>query len=225
MRLPSPPSPRRATVDVIPSSSSRPPSWQPVVASGIRMIGGEEGAADDSTATTIEDSAPPTGVEDERRPEEDEKEEERKTKEVEELKLSIASLESSLKAKRSQLSNLKDQADKYSSAGYARQVASVEHAKRVHGANVADDKTAARASMLRSFLPTFDELDVLGGRYNRNAFARTFDSGLRSPPLVAPLSLVGCCIPGAPAYCTDGCCVSCHHAAAFCGPTPLTSHL
>lgn len=155
------------------------PSWQPVVASGIRMSGGEEGAADDSTATTVEDSAPPTGAEDERRPEEDE-EEERKTKEVEELKLSIASLESSLKAKRSQLSNLKDQADKYSSAGYARQVASVENAKRVRGANVADDKTAARASVLRSFLPAFDELDVLGGRYDGNAFARTFDSGLRS---------------------------------------------
>ncbi|KAL3791976.1 hypothetical protein ACHAW5_002621 [Stephanodiscus triporus] len=172
---------RRNPVVVVVAS----PSGQPVVASGIRMSGGEEGAADDSTATTVEESTPPAGAEDERRPEEeedddDDDEEERKTKEVEELRLTIASLESSIKAKRSQLSNLKDQADKYSPAGYARQVASVENAKRVRGANVADDKTAARASVLRTFLPAFDELDVLGRRYDGNAFANTFDSGIRS---------------------------------------------
>ena len=147
------------------------------------MSGGEEGAAaDDSTATTVEDSVPPPVAEDERPQEEGggEEEEERKRKEVEELKLSIASLESSLRAKKSQLSGLKEQIDKFSSAGYARQVASVENAKRVRGANMADDKSAARASVLRSFLPALDELDVLGVRYGGNAFANTFDSGLRS---------------------------------------------
>jgi molecular chaperone GrpE (heat shock protein) len=160
-----------------------PPSWRPVVASVVRMSGGEEGTAtDDSTAATVEDSALPPVAEDERPQEDDggDNEEERKKTEVEELKLSIASLESSLKAKKSQLSGLKEQIDKYSSAGYARQVASVENAKRVRGANVADDKTAARASVLRSFLPALDELDVLGARYGGNDFARTFDSGIKS---------------------------------------------
>ncbi len=159
-----------------------PPSWRPVIASVVvRMSGGEEGAAtDDSTATTVEDSAPPPPVAEDERVDEEEEEEERKKKEVEELKLSIASLESSLRVKKSQLSGLKEQIDKFSSAGYARQVASVENAKRVRGTNVADGKSAARASVLRSFLPALDELDVLGERYGGNAFAKTFDAGLRS---------------------------------------------
>jgi molecular chaperone GrpE (heat shock protein) len=165
--------------------ASSPSSWRPIIAPGIRLSGNDDGAADDSTGTTVEDSAPPPVVEGEddapdRRTEEDEEGEELRKKEVEELKLSIASLESSLKAKRSQLSSLGEQIDRYSSAGYARQVASVENAKRVRGANMADDKSAARASVLRSFLPALDELDVLGEKYGGNDFARTFDSGLRS---------------------------------------------
>jgi molecular chaperone GrpE (heat shock protein) len=165
--------------------ASSPSSWRPIVASGIRLSGNDDGAADDSTGTTVEDSAPPPVAEGEddapdRRTKEEDDDEELRKKEIEELKLSIASLESSLKAKRSQLSSLGDQIDRYSSAGYARQVASVENAKRVRGANMADDKSAARASVLRSFLPALDELDVLGRKYGGNDFARTFDSGLRS---------------------------------------------
>ena len=172
-----------------PALTLAPPSWRPVVASVVvRMSGDEEGAGatdDDSTATTVEDSASPPvaeeeeegkGVDDNNK----EEEEERKKKEVEELKLSIASLESSLRVKKSQLSGLKEQIDKFSSAGYARQVASVENAKRLRGTNVADGKSAARASVLRSFLPALDELDVLGTKYGGNAFAKTFDAGLRS---------------------------------------------
>jgi molecular chaperone GrpE (heat shock protein) len=144
------------------------------------MSGDDEGAADDSTGTTVEDSVPPPVAEGEETPERQTEEDEERKKEVEELKQTIASLESSLRAKRSQLSGLRDQIDRYSSAGYARQVASVENAKRVRGANMADDKSAARASVLRSFLPALDELDVLGTKYEGSDFARTFDSGLRS---------------------------------------------
>ena len=190
-----------------PALTLAPPSWRPVVASVVvRMSGGEEGAAtdDDSTATTVEDSAsPPVAEEDEEGKgvddnKEEEEEEERKKEEVEELKLSIASLESSLRVKKSQLAGLKEQIDKFSPAGYARQVASVENAKRLRGTNVADGKSAARASVLRSFLPALDELDVLGTKYGGNAFAKTFDAGLRSE-LESSLADLGASAYGVPA--------------------------
>lgn len=95
------------------------------------------------------------------------------------LKESIASLESDLKAKRANLKNVKEMADKYTSTGYARQVALLENNKRMRGANVADGKTAARATVLQSFLPVLDELDAVGRKYEGNAFAKTFDAGLR----------------------------------------------
>lgn len=158
------------------------PSWRHVMAPVVVLRMCEEEGADDSTGTTVEDSAAPVVAEDaspDSTSVEEEQEEARK-KEVDELKTSIASLESSLKAKKYQLSSVKEQIDKYSSAGYARQVASVENAKRVRGAGMADDKSAARASVLQSFLPAFDELDILEGRYGDNAFAKSLDSGLRS---------------------------------------------
>jgi len=98
--------------------------------------------------------------------------------EVTELKESITKLESTLKSKRSELTSLKDMADKYSQSGYARQVALVENNKRMRGANMADSKSAARASVLQSFLPALDEMDVIGAKYEGNAFAGTLQSGL-----------------------------------------------
>ena len=100
--------------------------------------------------------------------------------EVVALKDQITSLESDLKAKRSQLSNLKERADKYSSTGYARQVALVENNKRLRRGSMADSKSAARAGVLQSFLPVLDELDVIGPKYEGVAFAKTLDAGLRS---------------------------------------------
>jgi len=96
------------------------------------------------------------------------------------LKESITSLESDLKAKKSQLSSLKDMVDKYSSAGYARQVALVENNKRLRGASNTDTRGAARAEVMRSFLPVMDALDAAGVKYEGNQFAKTFDAGLRS---------------------------------------------
>jgi molecular chaperone GrpE (heat shock protein) len=150
-------------------------------------MSGEEtvSAGDDSTTgTTVEDSEAPIVAEDDNSTTESsssmEEEEEARKKEIEELKSSITSLESSLKAKKYQLSTIKEQIDKFSAGGYARQVASVENAKRIRGAGMADDKSAARAQVLQSFLPAFDELDNLESRYGTNTFAKTLDSGLRS---------------------------------------------
>lgn len=95
------------------------------------------------------------------------------------LKESITAFESDLKAKRTQLSGLEDMVDKYSAAGFARQVATMENNKRLRGANNSESKDAARALVMRSFLPALDELDAVGRRYAGNDFARTFDAGLR----------------------------------------------
>lgn len=127
----------------------------------------EEAAAEDTTATA--DAAA-----------EEKPEEPPLDPEVVELKESITNLESDLKAKKTQLNNLKEMAEKYSSTGYARQVALVENNKRMRGANMADNKSAARATVLQSFLPVLEELDVVGQRYEGNAFAKTLDAGLRS---------------------------------------------
>lgn len=125
----------------------------------------EEASADDTTATAAEEEA---------------EEEPKLDPEVVALKETITSLESDLKAKKSQLSNLKEMADKYSSTGYARQVAQVENNKRLRRANMTDGKSAARATVLQSFLPVLEELDAVGQKYEGNAFAKTLDAGLRS---------------------------------------------
>jgi len=43
---------------------------------------------------------------------------------------------------------------------------------------MADSKSVARASVLQSFLPALDEMDVIGAKYEGNAFAGTLQSGL-----------------------------------------------
>ena len=164
------------------TSSWRRHDFAPIII--VRLSGGEEtvAAGDDSTGTTVEDSEAPIITEGENSTESSSsgEEEAARKEEIDELKSSIASLESSLKAKKFQLSTIKEQIDKYSAAGYARQVASVENAKRIRGAGMADDKSAARATVLTSFLPAFDELDILESKYGTNTFAGTLDSGLRS---------------------------------------------
>jgi molecular chaperone GrpE (heat shock protein) len=99
---------------------------------------------------------------------------------VTELKETISKLELSLKSKRSELNNLKDMADRYSQSGYARQVAQVENNKRMRRDNMADSKSAARATVLQSFLPVLDEMDAIAAKYEGNAFAGTLRNGLTS---------------------------------------------
>ena len=133
----------------------------------LQMSEGEESSADDTTATAEEEDPV---VE----------EEKQLDPEVVALKEQITSLESDLSAKKSNLNNLKEMADKYSSAGYAREVAKGQNNKRLRSANMGNNKMAARASVLQTFLPVLDELDIVGTKYEGNAFASTLDSGLRS---------------------------------------------
>jgi len=126
----------------------------------------DEKAADETTAT-VEDSAEPP-------------EEPKIDPEIVALKESIDSLTSDMKAKKYQLSDLQKKADKFSSAGYARQVALVENNKRTRGASNIGTKSVARAIVMQSFLPVLDELDAVGAKYEGLAFAKTFDAGVRS---------------------------------------------
>ena len=138
----------------------------------LQMSEGEESSADDTTATASEEEG-----EEEEEPVVEEKV---LDPEVVALKEQITSLESDLSAKKSNLNNLKEMADKYSSAGYAREVAKGQNNKRLRSANMGNNKMAARASVLQTFLPVLDELDVVGKKYEGNSFASTLDSGLRS---------------------------------------------
>jgi molecular chaperone GrpE (heat shock protein) len=91
--------------------------------------------------------------------------------EVTALKSTIAQLESDLKQKKSKLQNLQEMADRYSSSGYARQVALVENNKRMRGANMADTKSASRAAVIQTFLPVMEELDGVSKKYEGDSFA------------------------------------------------------
>ncbi|KAL3797113.1 hypothetical protein HJC23_000451 [Cyclotella cryptica] len=119
------------------------------------------------TETSEETTAESTDVE----PPAEETQEPKEDPAVTELKQTIAKLELEIKSKRSNLQNLQDMADRYSSAGYARQVAMVENNKRMRGENVADTKFAARAGVIQTFLPVLDDLDALGARYEGDSFA------------------------------------------------------
>lgn len=92
---------------------------------------------------------------------------------VTELKATIAKLESEVKQKKFSLQNIQDSAEKYTKAGYAREVALVENNKRRRGANMVDNKFAARVGVVETFLPVLDDLDAVGRKYEGDEFAKS----------------------------------------------------
>ena len=98
---------------------------------------------------------------------------------ITELKSTIAQLETEVKQKKTSLSNLQEAADRYTKAGYARQVAQVENNKRMRGANMADNKGIARAAVIETFLPVLDDLDAVWSKYEGDEFAKSL-SALRT---------------------------------------------
>ncbi len=95
---------------------------------------------------------------------------------VVELKENISKLEADVKRKKGELADLKEMAERYSQTGYARQVALLENNKRSRGENVADNKSAARATVIQSFVPVLDELDSVAAKYEGNSFAKALDA-------------------------------------------------
>lgn len=154
------------------SSSPRSNNYYHAPTTFLRMSEEENNVVEEQSSVEAEltEESPETAEAEEEEPAED--------PEVTELKATISTLESTLKSKRSELTSLRDMADKYSPSGYARQVALVENNKRMRGANMADSKSAARASVLQSFLPALEEMEAIGAKYDGIDFARTLQSGL-----------------------------------------------
>ena len=162
-------------INVASSSSSAPRSnnYNYARTTLLRMGEDENNAVEDQSSVEAEltDESP-------NNEQEQEEEEPAEDPQVTELKETISTLESTLKSKRSELTSLRDMADKYSPSGYARQVALVENNKRMRGANMANTKSAARASVLQSFLPALEEMEAIGAKYEGINFASTLQSGL-----------------------------------------------
>lgn len=111
--------------------------------------------------------------------------------EVTSLKEQISKLEGEIKAKKSSIASIQEMADRYTKSGYARQVALVENNKRMRGANMADDKFAARANVVSTFLPVLDDLDGVSAKYEGDEFAKSLGA-LRSE-FMNSLATLGVC--------------------------------
>lgn len=96
--------------------------------------------------------------------------------EMEAIKKEIANLESQLKAKNRELDGIEKMAEQYTKGGYARKVAEMEQIKKTKTAASADNKVTARASVLKTFLPVVDELNMLSKKYKEDDFASKYSA-------------------------------------------------
>jgi Molecular chaperone GrpE (heat shock protein) len=96
--------------------------------------------------------------------------------EMEAIKKEIANLESQLKAKNRELDGIEKMAEQYTKGGYARKVAEMEQIKKTKTAASADNKVTARASVLKTFLPVVDELNMLSEKYKEDEFASKYSA-------------------------------------------------
>jgi len=107
---------------------------------------------------------------------EEEEKEDPVSAEVKELKDQIAQMESTLKQKNRDLSNLEDLADNNSEIGYARKVAEMEGYRRSKNAASADSKDIARATVLQPFLPILDDIKSKAEVYSGDEFAKGYSA-------------------------------------------------
>lgn len=127
-------------------------------------------SSDEEEAEEGEESSSPSDEEEEE-PEETEPEED---PEITALKESISSLESQLKQKNRELNTIERTAEEYTKGGYARKVAEMESFRRTKSAASTDNKLAARAIALQSFLPILDKLKSLAKEYEGDEFAKSY---------------------------------------------------
>eukprot|EP00547_Thalassionema_nitzschioides_P003008 CAMPEP_0194205568 /NCGR_PEP_ID=MMETSP0156-20130528/4810_1 /TAXON_ID=33649 /ORGANISM="Thalassionema nitzschioides, Strain L26-B" /LENGTH=278 /DNA_ID=CAMNT_0038931871 /DNA_START=37 /DNA_END=873 /DNA_ORIENTATION=- len=110
---------------------------------------------------------------------EEEQEEPPEDPEVVALKEDIKTFESELRAKRNNLSNVLDSADRYTQGGYARQVAQMEDMKRIRLSMQSSNKDTAKAGVVQNFLPVLEELEKVRETYKDQEFGSKY-SGLTS---------------------------------------------
>ncbi len=118
--------------------------------------------------------------EEEQEEEEEEKSEPEEDPEITALKSRISELESALKQKNRDLNNIERLSEEYTKGGYARKVAEMESFRRSRSAASADNKMAARATALQSFLPILDKLRNLRTEYaegeSMHEFAKSYNA-------------------------------------------------
>jgi len=165
---------------------------------------GEEGAVEDSEATdTPEATDEPTHetesddqVEAEASAEdateealEEENEEPTEDPELTALKDEIAILEKELKEKRVKASRTQDIADDYSENGYQRKCAAMENMRRMNMEASSSVKEAAKADVIKSFLPNLDYLNTIAAELTEDEFykalGKDFESTLESMELLS----------------------------------------
>jgi len=120
---------------------------------------------EDSSAAAAEEAA---------KEEEEESDEEEEELELKSLKEQIMELESTLKQKNRDLSQMLGLADDYSKGGYSRKVAEMEGLRRLRKAVSKSNKLTARASILQAFLPILDKLKTLDDLYKEDEFQNNY---------------------------------------------------
>lgn len=125
----------------------------------------KKSAADESEESSTDETA------EEAEEEEEETEEE---KELKALKEEITNLENSLKQKNRDLNNIERMSEEYTKGGYARKVAEMESFRRSKSIASTDNKMAARATILQSFLPVLDKLQATNSQYEDDEFAKSY---------------------------------------------------
>lgn len=125
-------------------------------------------AADESEESSTDETA------EEAEEEVEEEEETEEEKEIKALKEEITNLENSLKQKNRDLNNIERMSDEYTKGGYARKVAEMESFRRSKSIASTDNKMAARATILQSFLPVLDKLQATNSQYEDNEFAKSY---------------------------------------------------
>lgn len=107
---------------------------------------------------------------------EEEEQEPEEDPEITAMKKEIDELESLLKQKNRDLNNMERMAEEYTKGGYARKVAEMESFRRRQSMLSTDNKMAARANVLQSFLPILDKLQENNARYEGDEFAKSYSA-------------------------------------------------
>ena len=130
---------------------------------------GQENQEEEEESNKQEDSSSSTT--DDNEAEEEEPEED---PEITAMKKEINELESLLKQKNRDLNNMERMVEEYTKGGYARKVAEMESFRRRQSMLSTDNKMAARAHVLQSFLPILEKLQENNARYEGDEFAKSY---------------------------------------------------
>ncbi len=134
----------------------------------------ENSEVEEAQSEVVSEESEASANDDESSTEEESTTEPEEDPEITAMKNEIAQLESSLKQKNRDLNNLERLAEDYTKAGYARKVAEMESFRRRQSLLSTDNKMAARANVLASFLPILEKLEETTIKYEGDEFAKSY---------------------------------------------------